>query len=153
GGVGIARPPLGRFLHLRSAGARMSDGSTFPGWIIAPGATSRQAATIACTRAGVQADPRDGGAQASVSWSELRLEVGGAEGVMVFCHHRVTGAIICSDARGFLAELKTNSGGMLDEQVIGVATRNAASVRRRRALMLGSVLLVISLLAGAYLLA
>jgi beta-barrel assembly-enhancing protease len=131
----------------------MSDTGSFPGGIIAPGSTSRQPAALSCSRAGVLARPLADGAPLEIPWGDLRLEVGGAEGVMVFCHHRSTGAIACSDAPGFLAEIKRSSGGMLDEQLIGVATADAAVRRRRRLVGAAAILVVLAAIAGVWLLA
>ncbi|MBA2479378.1 MAG: M48 family metallopeptidase [Planctomycetes bacterium] len=131
----------------------MSDpAGTFPGWVIPAGASARQRAEITCTRADVHANVAEGGVL-DIPWRDLRLEVGGAEGGMVFCHHRPSGSIVCCDAPGFLAELGRASGGMLDEQLGAVAAQGAASRRRHRIGWTAMVLVVVSLCVGTWILA
>lgn len=115
------------------------------GWIIPAGATRREIAEIDIAGDGVTG--RTAATTVTVPWSEMRLEIAGAMGDMAFCHHRGSGAIVCSDDPAFARALRDQAPLSAREALAEVDAR----ARRRRSLRRGIVIGV--LLAGALIVA
>ncbi len=131
----------------------MTPGS-FRGWVFPPGLATRAPVTLSVMRDGVRAIPVDpvSVSGVEVSWPELRLEIGGAEGRTVFCRHHGSGAVVCCDDPAFLAALRDETSPQLREQ-LGIADGAHVTARRRRRAGLAAIAIaIIGMLGGGYLL-
>jgi Zn-dependent protease with chaperone function len=121
---------------------------TYAGWTFAPGATRREVAEVTIGTEGVRGRGAQG--QVLVPWSALRLELVGNFSDMVMCHDRTSGAIVCSDDRGFLSALREHGGPVAREQVDAFRSANSRRRLLRRGLLLASLTLVALLIGGLW---